>query len=79
MIHKTIEVSEDVYKKLLELKNANESISNLILRLINEDKKSDSIEEFAGVFKEQSDEWEKIERILYEERLREKNMRDIEL
>jgi len=79
MTDKTIDISEDVYKKLMDLKSENESISNLILRLINEDKKSDSIEEFAGIFKEDSDEWEEIERILYEERLRNKTPRDIGL
>ena len=38
MTDKTIDISENVYKKLMDLKSENESISNLILRLINEDK-----------------------------------------
>jgi len=78
MAHKTIEISEEVYKKLTELKPKNESISNFILQLINE-KKKNSNKEFDGTLKEDSEEWEKIEKILYEDRLKSKSYRDIEL
>lgn len=79
MTQKTIDISEEVYKKLEKLKSKDESISNYILRLINEKEKSNSIEEFAGVFEEDSEEWEEIEKILYEDRLKSKSYRDIEL
>jgi len=79
MTQKTIDISEEVYKKITELKLKNESISNFILRLINEKKTTNSIEEFAGAFEEDSEEWEKIEKILYENRLKSKSYRDIEL
>jgi predicted CopG family antitoxin len=70
--HKTVDISQEAYKKLTELKSKDESISSFILRLINEKKKSNSIEEFAGAFEEDSEEWEKIEKILYEDRLKNK-------
>lgn len=79
MTQKTIDISEEVYKKLEKLKSKDESISNFILRLINEKEISNSIEEFAGVFEEDSEEWEEIEKILYEDRLKSKSYRDIEL
>jgi len=79
MTHKTIDITEEVYKKIAELKLKNESMSNFILRLINEKKQTNSIEEFAGAFEEDSEEWEKIEKILYEDRLKSKSYRDIEL
>jgi len=41
MTHKTIDISEDVYKKITDLKQKDESISNFILRLINEKKKKE--------------------------------------
>ncbi len=79
MTHKTIDISENVYKKLEELKFKDESFSKLILRLIHKNEISNSIEEFAGAFEEDSEEWEQIEKILYEDRLKSKNIRDIEL
>ena len=79
MTHKTIDISEEVYKKLKKLKSKDESISNFILRFINEKEISNSIEEFAGIFEDNSEEWEEIEKILYEDRLKSKSYRDIEL
>ncbi len=61
------------------IKNKDESFSKLILRLINKNEISNSIEEFAGVFEKDSEEWEQIEKILYEDRLKSKSIRDIEL
>jgi len=45
MTHKTIDISEDVYKKITDLKQKDESISNFILRLINEKKKKKILNE----------------------------------
>ncbi len=75
-----IDVSEKAYKKLLELKKPDETFSKLILRIISEQEqeKSTSIEEFAGVFEEDSEEWEKIEKIIYEERLKGKTEQNVE-
>ena len=74
MTQKTIDISEDVYKKIKDLKQKDESISNFILRLINE-KKINLNEDLEGSFED----WEKIEKILYEDRLKSKASRDIEL
>lgn len=74
MTHKTIDISEEVYKKMTDLKQKDESISNFILRLINE-KRINSNEDLKG----NTEDWEKIERILYEDRLKSNAFRDIEL
>jgi len=74
MTQKTIDVSEDVYKKITDLKQKDESISNFILRLINE-KKYNLNEDLES----SSEDWEKIEKILYEDRLKSNVSRDIEL
>lgn len=74
MTQKTIDISEDVYKKITDLKQKDESISNFILRLINE-KKNNLNEDIEG----SSEDWEKIEKILYEDRLKSNTSRDIEL
>ncbi len=74
MTQKTIDISEDVYKKITDLKQKEESISNFILRLINE-KKNNLNEDIEG----SSEDWEKIEKILYEDRLKSNVSRDIEL
>ncbi len=73
MTQKTIDISEDVYKKITDLKQKDESISNFILRLINE-KKYNLNEDLEG----SSEDWEKIEKILYEDRLKSNVSRDIE-
>ena len=74
MTQKTIDISEDVYKKITDLKQKDESISNFILRLINE-KKYNLNEDLES----SSEDWEKIEKILYEDRLKSNVSRDIEL
>ena len=74
MTHKIIDISEEVYKKMTDFKQKDESISNFILRLINE-KKINSNEDLEG----NTEDWEKIERILYEDRLKSNTFRDIEL
>ena len=74
MTQKTIDISEDVYKKITDLKQKDESISNFILRLINE-KKINLNEDLEG----NSEDWEKIEKILYKDRLKSNVSRDIEL
>ena len=74
MTYKTIDISEDVYKKITELKQKEESISNFILRLINEKKINSNEDPESNI-----EDWEKIENILYEDRLKSNVSRDIEL
>lgn len=76
-----IDISDKVYKKLLKLKKADESFSKLILRIINkrEKEKINHIEEFAGIFEEDSEEWEKIEKLLYEDRLKSRTNQIIDI
>ena len=74
MTHKIINISEDVYKKIIDLKQEEESISNFILRLINEKKINSNEDPESNI-----EDWEKIENILYEDRLKSNVSRDIEL
>ncbi len=78
MTYETIDISEDVFKKLIKMKHENETFSDVIRRLISKNEKLNSIEEFAGIFEEDSEEWENIEKKLYEDRLKSKSSRDIE-
>ncbi|MHA1783937.1 MAG: antitoxin VapB family protein [Candidatus Helarchaeota archaeon] len=70
MTQKTISLPEDVYKKLKAEKKKNESFPQLILRLLKTREVGGTIEQLAGVFKEESEEWENIEKIIYMDRLR---------
>ena len=47
---KTLTIREDVYKKLLEIKQENESFSDVIERLI--EKRRISIRDFKGILKD---------------------------
>ena len=70
MKQKTISLPEDVYNKLKAEKGPEESFPQLILRLLKKEKIDNSIELLAGAFEEESEEWGKIEKLLYEDRLR---------
>ena len=70
MTQKTISLPEEVYEKLKKEKRDDESFAQLIQRLLKKDTFDTDIEKLAGVFKEDSDEWEKIEEMLYEDRLK---------
>ena len=67
MTQKTVSLSEEAYKKLRLVKKEGESFSQVILRLI-ERETSLNVLDFAGAFEETSDEWETIEKELYERR-----------
>lgn len=79
MTDKSINISEEVYKKLTELKHKDESISSFILRLLDKKKMSYLNNESGVRTEEDSEEWEKIEKIIYEDRLKGKDFRDIEI
>ncbi|HUY00120.1 MAG TPA: antitoxin VapB family protein [Candidatus Deferrimicrobium sp.] len=71
MTQKTISLPEPIYNKLKSKKRPNETFTDLILRLINEEEKFKgvrSIETFFGAFEEDSDEWDEIEKRLYKAR-----------
>jgi predicted CopG family antitoxin len=70
MTEKTISLPEDVYEKLKGKKRGNESFAQLILRLLKQEKNKTSIEQLAGIFEEDSSEWEEIEKKIYNDRLR---------
>lgn len=68
MSQKTISLPGPIYLKLKAKKKANETFADLILRLLNEgerNKGDTSIESFFGVFADDSDEWEEIEKRIY--------------
>ncbi len=79
MTQKTISLPEDVYNKLKARKKKKESFPELIVRLLKEDVKEDerSIESFFGAFDEESDEWEDIEKRLYNNRMVSSNRKQI--
>ena len=73
MTQKTISLPEKLYYKLKAKKKAAETFPDLISRLIEEaemKEKAHKIMDLAGAFGDDSDEWEKIEKELYEDRLR---------
>lgn len=77
MTDRTINLPEHVYDDIMELKDKNESISDFIARLIKKKQHKKSITQFAGIFEDSSEEWEKIEKKLYDDRLRQSNERTI--
>ena len=73
MGQKTISLPSEVYFKLKDKKKNGETFPDLIKRLIDEDDESiqkHSIMDLAGALGDESDEWVKIEKELYEDRLR---------
>ena len=78
MTHKSIDIPEEIYNKLLTLKQEDESLADFIQRLIEKPEVDASIEYFAGIFKEDSEEWEHIESLIYEQRLKNKSNRIID-
>ena len=73
MIQKTISLPEPVYEKLLKQKQKNETLSDVITRLLHEDKEKNTpdISKYYGKFEEDEEgEWDRIEKELYADRWR---------
>ncbi|TFF87192.1 MAG: hypothetical protein EU549_05185 [Promethearchaeota archaeon] len=70
MKEKTILLPEDMCEKLKAEKRENESFAQLILRLLKQGKNKTPIEQLAGIFEDESSEWEEIEKKIYGDRLR---------
>ena len=71
---------EELYLKLKAKKELNESFPDLIRRLLKEQENLESkhhIEDLAGAFDDESDEWEKITEELYQDRLRPSNRKNV--
>jgi len=77
MTHRTIDLPEHIYKELIKLKQKDESVSEVISRLIKKEKPIKSIKKFAGIFQNSSDEWESIEKTIYNDRLRQTEERPL--
>jgi predicted CopG family antitoxin len=73
MTDKSIDISEEVYNKIKNLKHKEESVSDFLHRILNKNN-LDSNRELEDI----SEDWEKIEKYLYEDRLKGKT-REIEL
>lgn len=72
MTQKTISLPEEVYLRLKKKKKDNETYSDLICRLLETKKKGEGfdISKFFGMLEEDDeDEWERIEKELYSDRL----------
>ncbi len=78
MTHRTINLPENIYNQLEELKKKGETISEVISRLIKKKSPNKSIKKFAGIFQNSSDEWETLEKTLYEDRLRNVDNRNLD-
>lgn len=65
---KVISLSEEAYARLVANKG-DKSFSEVVVEFVPEKKKR-NIMEFAGAFKDNAKEWEKIEKKIYEERKR---------
>ena len=77
MTNRTIDLPEQIYKQLIALKQKGETVSEIISRLIKKEKPSKSIKKFAGIFQNSSEEWESLEKTLYDDRLRNANERTL--
>ncbi|MEK6908986.1 MAG: antitoxin VapB family protein [Nanoarchaeota archaeon] len=64
---KMVSLSNEAYSKLKALKGL-KSFSEVIVELVNTRKKKKSIMDFAGAFKDNSDEWKEIEEKIYSDR-----------
>lgn len=64
MTQRTISLNENAYKKLKKKKRNNESYSDLIIRLVDEEdrkEKEDIFLKFAGVFEDDAEYWSSVE------------------
>jgi len=70
MTQKTISLNEKSYILLKKLKKENESYSDLIIRLCETQNptKNDPFLEYAGIFSEDKEFWEAIEKVIKEHR-----------
>jgi len=60
MTLKTIKIDETIYKKLLERKKENESISDVIARILSVQKEPQNIKKFFGLWKDLPEEYFKV-------------------
>lgn len=74
MTDKSIDISEEVHNKIKDLKYKEESVSEFLHRILNTND-LDSSRELEKI----SEDWEMIEKYLYEDRLKSKPTREIEL
>ena len=74
MTDKSIDISEELYNKIKNLKRKEESVSDFLHRILNNNNLDSNRE-----LEEISEDWEKIEKYLYDDRLKIKTTREIEL
>jgi predicted CopG family antitoxin len=73
MTQKTISLPEELYLKLKQKKGNSETFPELLERLLGEEESRENrhkIKDLEGAFGEESDEWEQINKELYNDRLR---------
>lgn len=63
---KVVSLSDEAYGRLKAIKHE-KSFSEVVVELV-ENKKKRNIMDFAGIFAENADEWEKIKKMLKEDR-----------
>ena len=75
MTQKTISLPEELYDRLKTKKKKNETFPELIQRLLLEEEKNKmdrNIDDLEGAFGDASEEWDSIEKEIYQDRLRHK-------
>lgn len=67
---KTIALSEEIYNKLRKKKRSGESFSDLISRMLNDEekRKENPITDYFGTLDDNDEEWDRIEKEIYEDR-----------
>ncbi|MBS3075292.1 antitoxin VapB family protein [Candidatus Pacearchaeota archaeon] len=64
---KVISLSNEAYEKLKAIKNG-KSFSEVVVELVDCRKNKKNLSDFFGIWKEDSDEWGKIKKEIYEDR-----------
>ena len=80
MTQKTISMPEELYLKLKKKKGNSETFPQLIERLVDEEENKSHyhhIDDLEGAFGDDSEEWDLIEKELYNDRLRPSSRKNI--
>jgi predicted CopG family antitoxin len=70
MTQKTISVPDDIYNALKKKKREDESFPQVLERLLARKEKKTKIRQLTGVWKEDGNEWDAIEKEIYKDRIR---------
>ena len=69
MTQRTISLPDEIYNDLKDEKREDESFAQEIQRLLGRKKKAQNLHKLAGIWKDSGDEWDRIEKEIYEDRI----------